>query len=338
MITIDKEFESLIPPLTADEYTQLEENCIAEGIRDALIVWQTPNGSQVLVDGHNRYRIAEEHNLPYRTEAKEFKDRNEAKLWIIDNQLGRRNLITYDRVLLVDKKRDVLAEVANEKMLSGKADPDKKSCQGLSQTEKNKIDRQNKTDYKIADAAGTSEDTVRKVRNINQYGSPEIVEKVRNKEMSINQANKEAIKVKAIENSDNDFVKAQVREGNLTIDQGFKVVKGITNKSPTQTKKEFISDIKSERKEFEEKKADGVVGFDEIKKDVQNRTILANNFYAKCLRSFKSVGEAFIDVYSGEVDLSELKKSFTDDQKITLNDAGQEAITRILKLLEVIRT
>ena len=54
MITIDSEFQSLIPSLSAEEYGQLEENILHDGIRDALIVW---NG--VLLDGHNRYKIAQ---------------------------------------------------------------------------------------------------------------------------------------------------------------------------------------------------------------------------------------------------------------------------------------
>ena len=54
MIKIDKEFQSLIPPLAPEEYKQLEENCIRDGIRDPLVVWPQENGVNILVDGHNR--------------------------------------------------------------------------------------------------------------------------------------------------------------------------------------------------------------------------------------------------------------------------------------------
>ena len=66
-ITIDKEFEALIPPLSPDEFKQLEENCLSEGIRDALITW---NG--ILIDGHNRFRIATKHGLHWKEEKKDF--------------------------------------------------------------------------------------------------------------------------------------------------------------------------------------------------------------------------------------------------------------------------
>src|SRR5436190_23682939 len=41
-LRIDSEFRSLIPPLTSDERTQLEDNIFAEGCRDPLVVWQGP--------------------------------------------------------------------------------------------------------------------------------------------------------------------------------------------------------------------------------------------------------------------------------------------------------
>ena len=106
-ITIDKEFESLIPPLTAEEFKQLEENCVREGIRDALITW---NG--ILIDGHNRFKIAAKHGLQWNEKRMEFADRNEAIRWIILNQFGRRNLSAYDRSVLALKLKPVIAEKA----------------------------------------------------------------------------------------------------------------------------------------------------------------------------------------------------------------------------------
>ena len=47
----DPEYESIIPKLTDEEFKQLEENLLADGVLAPLIVW---NGT--IVDGHNRYR------------------------------------------------------------------------------------------------------------------------------------------------------------------------------------------------------------------------------------------------------------------------------------------
>jgi hypothetical protein len=88
---IDKEFAALIPPVSADEYSHLEKSLLAEGCRDRLVVW-----GDILIDGHKRLQICEKHKIPYGVVAMDFTDRNEAKIYIIFNQLGRRNLTRGD--------------------------------------------------------------------------------------------------------------------------------------------------------------------------------------------------------------------------------------------------
>lgn len=95
---IDEEFSSLIPPLSDEEYRGLEESILNEGCRDALIVWD-----DILIDGHNRYRICTEYNVPYETRQMEFESRDDVLLWIMRNQLSRRNLNDFQRIELVRK-------------------------------------------------------------------------------------------------------------------------------------------------------------------------------------------------------------------------------------------
>ena len=86
-IRIDKEFESLIPPLTDEEFKQLEENIVREGIRDPLVVWHVPNGDDILVDGHNRFEISAKHGgIPFQIKRMTFDLREDAIIWIILNQ------------------------------------------------------------------------------------------------------------------------------------------------------------------------------------------------------------------------------------------------------------
>jgi hypothetical protein len=91
-IIVDAEFAALIPPLSAEERQQLEEN-IAEhgGARDPLVVWAS-KGTLTLLDGHNRYEICTRLELPFDIHELRFKSRDEAEDWIDKNQLGRRNL------------------------------------------------------------------------------------------------------------------------------------------------------------------------------------------------------------------------------------------------------
>lgn len=91
--------EDLIPPLSADEFAQLEENILKEGCREALLIWEVEQsdetiekGQYILIDGHNRYRICTKHQLDFRINLVTFPGLTEVKDYMIDNQLGRRNL------------------------------------------------------------------------------------------------------------------------------------------------------------------------------------------------------------------------------------------------------
>lgn len=91
-LKIDLEFQQLIPPLSDNERNQLEANILRDGIQDPLKVWQG-----VIVDGHNRYSIAQKHGLTFKTTELHFDDRDAVKQWIVMNQFGRRNINRYSR-------------------------------------------------------------------------------------------------------------------------------------------------------------------------------------------------------------------------------------------------
>ena len=88
-LTMHPDLKSLIAPLSPEEYAQLEANLLKAGCRDALIVWQE---EQILLDGHHRYAICERHTLPYTIQEITLPSLDAARLWMIQNQLGRRNL------------------------------------------------------------------------------------------------------------------------------------------------------------------------------------------------------------------------------------------------------
>ncbi|MBS1507014.1 MAG: hypothetical protein JSS79_10245 [Bacteroidetes bacterium] len=90
-IIIREDFKDLIPQLKSEELNQLEENILLEGVRDPLIIWPVNDGF-VLVDGHNRFSICQKHKLDFPFRKVEFKSDDDARDWMIKNQLGRRNL------------------------------------------------------------------------------------------------------------------------------------------------------------------------------------------------------------------------------------------------------
>ena len=113
-LKIDPEFQSQIPPLTDDEFHQLEENILKEGkLLSPLIVW-----NNTLVDGHNRYAILQKHpEICFSTMPLRFANREEALAWICKNQLGRRNLSPEQKRYLLGKQYE--SEKKAEKIFHG---------------------------------------------------------------------------------------------------------------------------------------------------------------------------------------------------------------------------
>jgi N6-adenosine-specific RNA methylase IME4/ParB-like chromosome segregation protein Spo0J len=107
-IVIDLEFESLIPPLSAVEFKQLEANIQRDGCTDPLTVW---NG--ILVDGHNRYKICQKHGIAFKTETlKDCLTRDHVMVWIDERQLGRRNVSLDQRADIGADRMERLSRIA----------------------------------------------------------------------------------------------------------------------------------------------------------------------------------------------------------------------------------
>ena len=109
-LTIKKEFKDLIPRLSNEEYELLTKSILSDGCRESILLW---NG--VIVDGHNRYEICTTNNVEFNTSDIDFPDDDAAKIWIIDNQMGRRNITEWVKFELSLKKKDILLKQGREK-------------------------------------------------------------------------------------------------------------------------------------------------------------------------------------------------------------------------------
>lgn len=171
-LKINQEFKKLIPPLLDEEFKQLEKNCIKEGIRDAILLW-----NDFIIDGHNRYEIAKKNNLDFKTIEKDFKDENQVKEWMILNQFGRRNLSNYQRSVLALQLENVFREKAKENQ-GLRTDIPQKSAESLKPIE---------TRQELAKVAKVSHDTITKVKTIEAKAPEDVKEKLRTGQVSINQ-------------------------------------------------------------------------------------------------------------------------------------------------------
>jgi len=71
-------------------FADLEADILENGIRDPLVLWEG-----ILIDGYNRFNIAQKHDLPFNTVSMDFGSRDEVVIWIIRNQIARRNLTPF---------------------------------------------------------------------------------------------------------------------------------------------------------------------------------------------------------------------------------------------------
>jgi len=176
-----QQFKELIPPLTNEEYKQLEANCLDEGIREPILTW-----NNYIIDGHNRYNIAKQWNLEFETESKSFNSVDEVQIWMLDNQFGKRNLSDAQRYLNRKEKRKLLKEKGKKKQIQtlkqGNKNPD------LSTIDKTETINSRK---EIADELGWSTGKVAIADVVFKKATPEIEEKVLTNEITINQAYKE---------------------------------------------------------------------------------------------------------------------------------------------------
>jgi len=113
-LKINPEFEKLIPPLRGDEQVSLHLSLWKEGCRDALVIW---NG--YIVDGHNRYKYCKQKNIPFKVIERHFADEKEAKVWMIDNQMARRNIESAARISLALVKEGLLRDEARSRQACG---------------------------------------------------------------------------------------------------------------------------------------------------------------------------------------------------------------------------
>ena len=167
---IDPELHSLIPPLTQEERRLLEESIVRSGCDSPLAVW---NGT--IVDGHNRYEICRRHSIPFGIIEKEFADKDAARVWMLENQLARRNLNDYQRIELAKRFKDQLSRQARQRMLAGVA-PEANVSQGGRVTEK------------LAKIAGVGETTVKRALKIDSEADEATKQALRSGEISIGKA------------------------------------------------------------------------------------------------------------------------------------------------------
>ena len=199
-IVVREDLKAYIDPLTPDEYAALEQSLLAEGCRDALVLW-----GDLLIDGHNRYALCMKHGIPFETRQNtSFKSMDDVHLWMIENHLGRRSVSDFQRgVLALRKKEILLARTPPE----GSAPPDAGSADATSSEGSPPWDEDAPgadgaprlppniswtppvpSRQALARAARISSNTLGQIEKIQKDAAPELVRAVKEGAISINAA------------------------------------------------------------------------------------------------------------------------------------------------------
>lgn len=172
-IRINPEYGSLVPELSPEENESLKQSIMKDGLYVPIII----NQNGIILDGHHRYKACQELGIEPKTIVKEFEDKLDEQLFVIDCNLIRRQLNNFQRTELALKSKPLLeAIVKRNESLGGKG--------GRNLTPLGRVDE------RIGERAGVSRDTVKKVEKI--LGDKRIPDKIKEDlrlgKLSINEA------------------------------------------------------------------------------------------------------------------------------------------------------
>ena len=178
--TVLPEMAELLPPLTGEQLAALEADILKNGCYSPVIV----NEDMVIVDGHNRQRLCEQHGLPYQMAVFSFETMLEAKQWALDTQKGRRNLDKWELgKIALRLKPDIEARAkANQSAAGGD-----KSNQGALFVNSQKALPAVNTTQELADAVGIGHQTMSRVMQIDEHAPAAVKEALDSGDLSINQ-------------------------------------------------------------------------------------------------------------------------------------------------------
>ena len=205
--TVLPEMAELLPPLTGEQLAALEADILKNGCYSPVIV----NEDMVVIDGHNRQRLCEQHGLPYQMAVFSFEDMLEAKQWALDTQKGRRNLDKWELGKIALRLKPDIEARAKENMSAGGGDQKSEDAKSGLATLPNPISPVD-TRKELADAVGLGERTMGKVMQIDEHAPPAVKDALDSGDLSINQGYNITRQVQELPEEQRDEAAAQAVE------------------------------------------------------------------------------------------------------------------------------
>ena len=187
-LKIDPELRDLLPPLTDDEYKQLEKNIVENGFDKNFPIMEL---NVFIVDGHNRYSICKKHNIEYVVGTLGYETKDEVMEWMLDIQLGRRNLSPIQRIAVAEKYRPIYEKQAKERQATSTGGANPQLTPNLVEADKNSNRSENETNSKLAKIANVGKETYRQAKRVLDSNNEELKQRVLSGETSISAGYKE---------------------------------------------------------------------------------------------------------------------------------------------------
>ncbi len=161
-LKIDPELKDLLPPLTDEEYKQLEKNILENGFDRNFPIMEWHG---YIADGHNRYSICKKHNIEPVIGTIAYDTKEEVMEWMLDIQLGRRNLSPIQRIAVAEKYRPIYEKKAKENQ-GARNDLKNNIPQNLGESEKKKAAKDREVNSKLAKVANVNPETYRQAKRV----------------------------------------------------------------------------------------------------------------------------------------------------------------------------
>ncbi len=156
-VTINPEYEEMVPPLTADEYDRLKSSIAEVGLYERIKI----NQDNVILDGHHRFKACLETGIMPKFEPKHFASKLDEKIYVIEANVIRRQLTVYQKTTLGMKL---------EPLYSQKAKQNQGTRTDLTSAP---IGAKVRTDEDVAKKVGLTRETYRRGKTILKEGTEE---------------------------------------------------------------------------------------------------------------------------------------------------------------------
>lgn len=314
-LKIDPELNDLLPPLTNEEYRQLEKNILDNGFDRNFPIMEWHG---YIADGHNRYSICKKHNIEPLIGTLAYDTKEEVMEWMLDIQLGRRNLSPIQRIAVAEKYRPIYERQAKENQ--GTRNDLKPNFTANLPQSSNKQERNPTTDKKLSDIAGVSEKTYRMGAKVLNSNNEDVKQRVLSGETSISAGYKELTQSKKEEkiktNGEvNNTPSPTTPKSTTPKVQISEEVKQICADLKTEKTKEYLDSIWNYKVDFIEcMNADADMFFDTLRSHFNS----LNNLVTKaelneCLLAAKQVTETINEIIKKAETNTKLK---SEDKKI----------------------